>query len=115
MSTVRIAIRVVDRDPVQNDVVRFDTEGLNRRVLDIQTGDRRVIQTMGVEELGLRLATVGALAIPPALSSTIDRVVGGTSNNNVGARDLNQGSIPFLVSEGGLTVEDNLGIMSATG
>lgn len=69
---------------------------------------------MGIEELGLRLATVGTLAIPPALSSTVDSVVRGTSNNDVGARDLNQGSVPFLVSEGGLTVEDNLGIMSGT-
>lgn len=108
MSTVVVTIRVINRDAVKNEVVRLDTEGLDGRVLDVQTGDGRVIQVMGIEELGLRLATVSTLAIPPALSSTVDSVVRGTSNNDVGARDLNQGSIPFLVSEGGLAVEDNL-------
>lgn len=108
MPTVRVTIGVINSDSVENEVVRLDTEGLDGRVLDVQTGDSRVIQVMGIEELWLRLATVGALAIPPALSSTVDSVVGGTSNNDVGTRDLNKGSIPFLVSEGGLAVEDDL-------
>jgi hypothetical protein len=63
---------------------------------------------MRIEELGLRLATIGSLTIPPALSSTVDSVIGSTSNNDVGTRDLNQRSIPFFVSESGLAVEDNL-------
>lgn len=108
MSTVRVTIGVIDRDSVKHEVIRLDTEGLDGRVLDVQTGDSRVIQVMGIEELGLRLATVGTLAIPPALSSTVDSVVGGASNNDVGTRDLNEGSVPFLVSKGGLAVEDYL-------
>lgn len=63
---------------------------------------------MGIEELWLGLATVGTLAVPPALSTTVDSVVGSAGNNGVGAGDTDERSISLLVAEGGLAVEDDL-------
>lgn len=63
---------------------------------------------MGIEELWLGLAAVGTLAVPPALSTTVDGVVGSTSNDDVGAGDTDERSIPLLIAEGGLAVKDDL-------
>jgi hypothetical protein len=63
---------------------------------------------VGIEELWLGLAAVGTLTVPPALSTTIDSVVGSTSNDDVGAGDTDERSIPLLIAEGGLAVKDDL-------
>jgi hypothetical protein len=63
---------------------------------------------VGIEELWLGLATVGTLAVPPALSTTVDGVVRSAGNDDVRARDTDERSIPLLVAEGGLAVEDDL-------
>lgn len=108
MAAVIIAVRVIDRDSVEDQVIRLNTKGLDGRVLNIEASDSRVIQIVGIEELWLCLATIGTLAIPPALSTTVDGVVGSTSNDDVRAGDTDQRSIPFLVAEGGLAVKDDL-------
>jgi hypothetical protein len=63
---------------------------------------------VSIEELRLGLATIGTLAVPPALSTTVDGVVGSAGNDNVGAGDTDERPIPLLVAEGGLAVEDDL-------
>lgn len=69
---------------------------------------------MGVEELGLGLATVGTFAVPPSLPTTVDGMVGRSRNGNVGSRDTNKRAIPLLVTEGRLAAEDKLDRESAT-
>ena len=108
VAAVGVTVRVVNSDAAEDQVVRLDTECLNGRVLDVQAVNGRIVQVMGVEELGLGLAAVGSLAVPPACSPTVDGVVGGTSDTDLRSGDLNQRSVPFLVSEGGLTTEDDL-------
>lgn len=108
MTAVVIAIRVVDVDVAKNNVVGLHTEGLDGSVLDVQAGDGRIIQAMGVKELGLGLAAVGTFTVPPSLPATVDSVVGCSRDGNVRSRDPNQWAIPLFVAEGGLTAEDNL-------
>ena len=108
VATIVIAIGVVDGDMVQHQVVSLDTEGLHGGVLDIEAGDARVIQAVRVEELGLGLAAVGALGIPPPRSITVDNVSGFTGHLDVLSGHPDQRALPFLVSEGGLALEDDL-------
>lgn len=63
---------------------------------------------MGVDELGLLLAAVGALGVPPTLSIAIES---GTSavNGDVVAIDTDKRTFPLLVAESGGTLEDDLG------
>jgi hypothetical protein len=59
--------------------------------------------------LGLLLATVGALTIPPLLTGTVDKMAAGTGNFEVGPGDRDQGAIPLRVAEGGGTLEGDCG------
>jgi hypothetical protein len=43
MATVIITVRVINRDSVQDQVIRLNAKGLDGRVLDIQASDGRVI------------------------------------------------------------------------
>lgn len=63
---------------------------------------------MGIEELRLGLAAVGALSVPPASAAAIDGVVGCSGHDDVRSLDLDEGAIPFLVSKGSFTVENDL-------
>jgi hypothetical protein len=69
---------------------------------------------VGVEELGLVLATVRALGVPPAASITIES---GTSavDGDVVAGDGDEGTLPLLVTESGSTLEDNVGTLLEVG
>jgi len=69
---------------------------------------------VGVEELGLGLATVGALGVPPAGSIAIES---GTSaiDGDVVARDGDERALPLLVTEGGGTLEDDVGALREVG
>lgn len=71
--------------------------------------DNGVGHLVGVEELGLGLATVGALGVPPAGSITIES---GTStvDGDLVASDGDEGAVPLLVAEGGGTLEDDVGL-----
>ena len=69
---------------------------------------------MGVEELGLFLAAVGALSVPPAGSVTIESGTSAVDGEGV-AGDGDEGTGPLLVTEGGGTLEDNVGTLVETG
>lgn len=63
---------------------------------------------MGVEELGLRLATIAALAIPPTTAVTVEIGAVGSGDSDVGSGDGDKGSAPFLVTKRGFAFEDDL-------
>ena len=69
---------------------------------------------MGVEHLGLGLATVGALGVPPTGSISVES---GTSavDGDVVTRDGDKGTLPLLVAEGGGTLEYNVGALLEVG
>ena len=54
---------------------------------------------MGVEELGLGLAAVAPLAVPPCRTIAIDDVTGSTGDSDATAREGDKRSVPLLVSE----------------
>lgn len=89
-----------------------DREGLNRRVLDVEPSDCRVGQAVGSEELGLRLAAITSLAIPPIGSSSIDKVAARTTHLNPTSRDRDQRTSPCFVAESSCALENNLGEVS---
>lgn len=94
-----------------NDVevgCRVDAHELNWRVLDVQALDGGLLHGVGVEELGLGLATVRALAIPPLGAIAIDNVARGAGDGDVSSRDRDQGAFPLLVAEGSGALEDDL-------
>lgn len=69
----RITGRVIERksrDRQGRSIV--NTHQLNGRILEREARDRRRRQGMGVEELGLRHASVRALSIPPSRSVTVN-------------------------------------------
>lgn len=69
---------------------------------------------MGVEELGLGLAAVRALGVPPAATIAIES---GTSavDGNVVAGDGDERALPLLVTEGGGALEDDVGSLLEVG
>lgn len=108
MAAVVIAVRVVDSHAVDHEVVRLNTDRLNGRVLDGQTRDGRVVKRVGVEKLGLRFASVGALAIPPTRTIAVDLGAVGRLDGDARAGNANQRSAPFLVAEGRGSLKDDL-------
>jgi hypothetical protein len=63
---------------------------------------------VGAEELGLLLAAVAALGIPPALALAVDDVAGSAVDGELVASEGDEGTLPLLVAEGGLALEGNL-------
>jgi hypothetical protein len=63
---------------------------------------------MGIEELGLGLASIGSLAVPPAGSAAIDDMALFAGDLDVRARKADKRTFPLLVSEGRLAPEDYL-------
>ena len=105
-----IASRVIDGDVVKGEVgSTVDAEALDRGVLDIQVGDGGLLHGVGIEELGLGLAAVGALAVPPLGAIAVDDMSRCSLDGDLGARDGDQGTGPLLVAEGGGTLEDDGG------
>lgn len=74
VAALGITVGVVDGDVVEDQVVGLHAESLDGGVLDVQAGDGRVLQLVGVEELGLVLAAVGSLGVPPSGSVTVDEM-----------------------------------------
>ena len=69
---IRIPVGVVHRDVRHGEIGgSINTEDLNRGILDVDTLDRGRGQVMGIEELGLRLAAIAALSIPPSAAVAI--------------------------------------------
>ena len=103
--TSRVVVGHVDNVEVGG---RVDAHELDWRVLDVEARDGGLLQGVGVEELGLGLATVGTLAIPPLGAVAIDDVARGAGDSNVGSGDRDEWALPFLVSEGSGALEDDL-------
>lgn len=103
--TSRVVVRHIDDVEVGG---RVDAHELDGRVLDVQALDGGLLHGVGVEELGLGLASVGALAVPPLGAVAIDDMARGAGDSDVSSGDGDQGAFPLLVSEGSGTLEDDL-------
>lgn len=109
VSTLGISQRVVHVDVVDTEVGdSVDAESLNGSVDNVQVLDVGVLERMGTEELGLGLATVAALAIPPALTLTVNGVAIGTFDEKVVSSEGDQGTFPGIIAKGSLSLEDDL-------
>ena len=101
---------VVDGDVVEGEASgTVDRETLNRGVLDVQVVDRGRGHGVGSEEFGLLLATVGALAVPPLRTVTVDNVTRSTVDGDLVTRDGDKRTRPLLVAEAGGTLESDGG------
>jgi hypothetical protein len=58
--------------------------------------------------LGLGLASIATLSVPPLSTSSINNMASGTVDSDVVARDGDQGTFPLLVAERGSTLEGDL-------
>jgi hypothetical protein len=76
--------------------------------------DDGVGHLVSVEHLGLGLATVSALGVPPTGSISVES---GTSavDGDVVTRDRDERTLPLLVAEGGGTLEDDVGALLQIG
>lgn len=73
VTTLAITIGIVNSDLVHGEFAStVDAENLNGGVLDLDVLDLGVDHLVSVEELGLLLAAVGSLAIPPACTVTVE-------------------------------------------
>ena len=108
VATVVITVGVVDGEVVQVDIGSLDTDGLDGGVLDVDALEGGVLNIVDVHELGLGLATVGALAVPPAGAVTVDDGAGGLGDGDVLTAEADQGTLPFLVAKGGGTLKGDL-------
>lgn len=89
-------------------IAAVDANSLNRGVLNVKVRDGRGGKIMGIEELWLSLATVATFAVPPTRSVGVKVGTAGALDGNASTRDLEEWTVPFLVSPGGLTLEDHL-------
>lgn len=90
-------------------ITAIDANGLHGSVLNVQVIDRgRAGQTVSGKELGLCLATVSTLAIPPAGTIRVELRAAGTGDGDILALDLQHGARPLLIAPSGCTLEDDL-------
>lgn len=66
---------------------------------------------VSVEELGLSLAAVRALGVPPASTITVEGSTSTIDSERV-TRDGNKRAFPLLVSKGGSALENDVGSLS---
>lgn len=109
VAAVGVAVRVVDVDVLEERVGGLHGDGLHGGVLDVEAGDGRVLELVGVQELGLLLAAVGALAVPPARAVTVNEAALGHVDGDLLTLDADQGALPLLVLEGGGALEGDGG------
>jgi hypothetical protein len=106
---------VVNGDIADGEVSSaVDGHALDWSVLEGQASDGGLLQGVRVEELWLGLATVGTLSVPPLGTVTVKDGAGSTSDGDVGTRDGDKRTRPLLVTEGGLTLKDDLGTLGQT-
>lgn len=107
-----VTSRVVNGHLVDGEAVAaVDGDNLNGGVLNADVVDVRVVHLVSSEELGLGLATVGALGVPVFLTQAVQRRAGGTLDSDASTGDGEKRSLPLLVAEGGLSLEDDLGVV----
>lgn len=116
VATLGVTEGVVKGDISQLDVVAgVDAEGLDGGVLDVEALDLGVLHGVSVEELGLLLAAVGTLGIPPALTLAVDGVAGSTRDGETVTAEGDERTLPLLVAKGGLALEDDVGVILELG
>jgi hypothetical protein len=110
VSALRISSGVVDGHPRNRETIAaVDAHGLDRSVLDVEIVDSRLAsQAVSSEELGLGLAAVASLAVPPTGTVRVELRTAGTGDGNILALDLEQWTSPLLVAPGSGTLKDNL-------
>jgi hypothetical protein len=107
---------IVNGNAIKGKLLRaVDGEDLDGRILDLDILDLRVGHLVGVEELGLGLATVGTLTIPPSAALAVNDGARSTNNGDVVSRDRNERTTPLLVTKGGGTLESNGGASGQAG
>lgn len=108
VSTLRVTLSIINGHLVDGKTVDgVDADSLDRGVLDVNVVEDRVSQAVGGEELGLLLATVSTLAVPPASAVSVKDGT-GTVDSDLLSRDLQQRAGPLLVAPGGGALEDDL-------
>lgn len=109
VATLGVAQGVIEGNIINTQVGHsVDAECLNRSVKDVELGNLGFLQRMSVEELGLGLSTVAALAVPPSRAVAINGVARGTVDDDVASRKGDERSAPLLVAKGGLSLEGDL-------
>jgi hypothetical protein len=114
VAALAVSIGVVDGDSTESQLLgAVDAEDLHGGVLDVDVLNLGVGQTVGVEELGLLLAAVASLAVPPAGTISVELRACGSLDGDGCSGNRDQGTFPFLVVEGGGSFEDDLcGVVS---
>lgn len=110
VTAIVVAVGVVNRRVLDLQTLRVvDAVHLDGRVLDVEAlDDRRALELVSVEELGLVDTAVRALAVPPAAAVTVDDMAVRARDLDVGTGNTDQRAIPLLVTERGRAVEDDL-------
>lgn len=109
MTTLSIPGLVVDGHIGDSEpITAIDANSLNGGVLNVKIGDSRISKIMGIKEFGLSHATVAAFTVPPTSSVGVEISTAGTLDGDTSTGDLEEGTIPFLISPSGLTLEDHL-------
>jgi hypothetical protein len=109
VAALAVTIGIVDSDSIQSKAVGpIDAEDLDGGVLDRDVLDLGVDQLVSIEELGLGLAAVGSLSVPPAGTVSVENRTGGSLDSNVSSGDRDQRTGPFFVTEGSFSLEDDL-------
>lgn len=78
----------------------------------MQIGDGRVDQGMGIEELGLCLASTSSFAVPPTGTIRVEIGTGRALDRDPSTLDLKQRAIPLFIAPGGLAFKNYLPIVS---
>ena len=113
VATLGITKGVIHVDIINTEVGdAIDAESLDGGVDDVQFLDVGVLEGVGAEELGLGLATVAALGIPPTLTFTVNGVARGTLDEKIVSGESNQGTFPQSITESSLSLEDDLRFVS---
>lgn len=111
VAAIGVAVLVIDGNIVDLKVGGVvDGEDLNRRVLDCKALDDGVVQLVGIEELRLGLATVGALGVPPAGSIAVKSGISAVNGDGI-TSDADERALPLLIAESRCALEDNLGAL----
>lgn len=106
VATLAVAQGVIQGNIVNAQVGHsVDAERLDGSVEDVELVNLGFLQGVSVEELGLGLSTVAALAVPPSRAVAINGVARGTFNDDVASRKGDERSLPLLVSKGCLSLE----------
>lgn len=109
VAAITITVGIVDGDSTESKLLgAVDAEDLHGGVLDGDVLNLGAGQAVSVEELGLGLAAVGSLAVPPAGTITVELRACGTLDGDGGSGNGDQRTFPFLVAEGGGSFEDDL-------